>query len=562
MIYAVFLCDKNWKIRKIRQCNKELPLMEEEFLTDVVSEKEELLNMEEDYCSLDLTFVRTKLTTPAIIRSFKEGNLVILVFIRSNQDFMDFNNVYPEYVEWAKDCMFGLYHDEYYLIQQLNNQLIDAQRSLVQNNVRLEQALKKNEEINEKLEAARLSAEKAMQRAEKANRSKTKFLANMSHDIRTPMNAIVGIAGLMEYHLDNPEVLKGYISKLQSSSQYLLDLINDILDLSKIENGSMELRIEPMDLREQIEQIITIIKPQINGKNQRLIVQNEDLEQRYVLGDPVRFRQVLMNIFSNAMKYTPEEGTIRFTVLEEAARENMDAYQFIIEDSGMGMTKGFVEHIFEPFARAEGSVRGIQGTGLGMAITKSIVDAMGGEISVYSEPGRGSQFKVSFSFQQCETSELADGTTAEKMLPDEKKNSQSVSLKGLRFLCAEDNELNAEILTSMLELAGAGSVVYGDGKQVVDAFSVAAPGEYDGILMDVQMPVMNGYEATRAIRSLSREDAATIPIIAMTANAFQEDIQRSLDAGMNAHITKPLNMEELFGIIGKTVKKINSEKIV
>ena len=527
--------------------------MEEEFLTDVVSEKEELQNIEEDYCSMDLTFVRTELTTPAIIRSFKEGNLVILVFIKNNQDFMDFNNLYPEYVDWAKDCLFGLYHDEYYLIQQLNNQLVDAQRSLTQNNIKLEQALKKNKEMNEKLEAARLSAEKAMRRAERANQSKTNFLANMSHDIRTPMNAIVGIAGLMQYHLDDPKLLKSYIAKLQSSSQYLLDLINDILDLSKIENGSMELRIESMDLKEQIEQIITIIKPQIKGKNQRLILQIEELKKRYVMGDPVRFRQVLMNIFSNAMKYTPEDGAIRFTVLEEAGSGGMEEYQFIIEDSGMGMTKEFIEHIFEPFSRAEGSVKGIQGTGLGMAITKSIVDAMGGDISVYSEPGRGSQFKISFSFQLCEEPAIDAEETKEAL--EEKESGGAVSLKGMRFLCAEDNELNAEILTSMLELADASCVVCGDGKQVVDAFEAAAAGEYDAILMDVQMPVMNGYEATGKIRKLDREDARQIPIIAMTANAFQEDIQRSLDAGMNAHITKPLNMEELFGIIGKVVGK-------
>ncbi len=521
----------------------------------MVSEKEELQNIEEDYCSLDLTFVSTELTTTAIIRSFKEGNLVILVFIKSNQDFMDFNNVYPEYVEWAKDCLFGLYHDEYYLIQQLNNQLVDAQRNLTQNNVRLEQALKKNREMNEKLEAARLSAEKAMRRAELANQSKTSFLVNMSHDIRTPMNAIVGIAGLMLYHLDDPKVLKGYITRLQSSSQYLLDLINDILDLSKIENGSMELKIEPMDLKAQIDQIITIIRPQISGKNQRLIVRSEELKQRYVMGDPVRFRQVLMNIFSNAMKYTPENGTIRFTVLEEARSGGMEGYQFIIEDSGMGMTEDFIEHIFEPFSRAESSVKEIQGTGLGMAITKSIVDAMGGDISVYSILGKGSQFKISFSFQLCEEPAPAIVTDVKYDVQEDKADDEVTSLKGMRFLCAEDNELNAEILTSMLELAEAKCVICGDGRQIMDAFSAAAEGEYDAILMDVQMPVMNGYEATRNIRALKRDDAKSIPIIAMTANAFQEDIQRSLKAGMNAHITKPLNMEELFEIIGKVVGK-------
>ena len=258
MIYAVFLCDKQWKIKRIRYNNGTLSLNVGDFLTEMIIEKEALKDNLENDCSMELTFSEVDLTLPAAVCSFKEGNLVILAVVRNNQEFLEYNNVCSEYREWAKDCLFGLYHDEYYLIQQINNQLVDAQRNLAFSNRKLEQALRDNKKTNEKLEAARLSAEYAMRLAEQANRSKTEFLANMSHDIRTPMNAIVGITELMQHNLDKPEALNNYILKLRSSSQYLLDLINDILNLSKIETGSMELKTEPMDLGTQMEQVLSI----------------------------------------------------------------------------------------------------------------------------------------------------------------------------------------------------------------------------------------------------------------------------------------------------------------
>ena len=265
MIYAVFLCDKQWKIKKIRQCCPELYLREGEFLTDQISEKWDIEQKEEKQFTVELTFTEQKRTIPAIIHSYKEGNLVVIATIHSDQEFLEFGTKYSEYQEWAKDCIFGLFHDEYFMIQQMNNQLIDAKRRLTRSNRQLEAALKENKEINEKLDEARILAEKA-------SLSKTRFLANMSHDIRTPMNAIVGLSELMHHYIDNPEVLKTYISKLQSSSQYLLDLINDILDLSKIENGPLELRTEPMNIGMQIEQVVTIIKPQMNKRKQKLSV--------------------------------------------------------------------------------------------------------------------------------------------------------------------------------------------------------------------------------------------------------------------------------------------------
>ena len=549
MIYAVFLCDKEWKIKKIRQNNQMMDLREEDFLTDLVMEEERFREMSEGEHSLELTFCENKMIIPAIVQLYKEGSLVVLVSIKNDREFLEFTAEYPKYREWARDCLFGLFHNEYYMIQQINNRLVDAQRQLTRSHRRLELALKENREINEKLEEAKKVAEYA-------SHSKTRFLANMSHDIRTPMNAIVGLAELMEHHLENPEILERYVSKLRSSSQYLLDLINDILELSKIENGSMELKTEPMDIGSQLEQILTIIRPQIAEKNQQISAEG-DVEHRYVTADSVHLRQVLMNVLSNAVKYTPEGGSIRLEVLEREAdqgnkeKDTTGYYQFVIEDSGMGMSKEFADHIFEPFSRAEDSVREIQGTGLGMAITKSIVDAMGGTIRVKSALGEGSRFEITVPLDFCKEEELQNGKSEQTVT----ENDGQPSLEGRRFLCAEDNELNVEILISMMELEGAECTVYGNGKLLAEAFEKVKPGEYDAVLMDVQMPVMDGYEATERIRNGKNPLGKTIPIIAMSANAFQEDINRSLRAGMNAHISKPLDMNKMINVLYTQLKK-------
>ncbi len=537
MIYAVFLCDKQWKIKKVRQCCPELDLKEGDFLTELVCEKEALQQNTEEQSSLDLTFAGQNCAVSAILHAYKEANLVILAKINDHQEFQEFITKYSEYEEWAKDHIYGLFHNEYYMIQQMNNQLVDAKRRLTRSNRQLEAALKENKEINEKLDEARVLAEKA-------SLSKTRFLANMSHDIRTPMNAIVGLSELMEHHIENPEVLNVYISKLQSSSQYLLDLINDILDLSKIENGSLELRPEPMNIGTQMEQVVTIMRPQINEKNQKLSVQCDCKEFGTVLGDPVRFRQILMNIFSNAVKYTPEGGQICFTIHEMEKTDRETTYEFIVEDTGIGMSPEYMAHIFEPFSRAESEVKEIQGTGLGMAITKSLIDAMGGNIWVDSDLGKGSRFCIEIPFEVS-----ADETQTHSDTPKDTGKDKSISLRGMKFLCAEDNALNAEILTAMMEMEGAECVIYENGKLLADAFEAVKPGEYDAILTDVQMPVMDGYEAARAIRNSKNPLGKEIPVIAMTANAFAEDVQRCLDAGMNAHIAKPIDFDKLKEIL-------------
>ena len=529
MIYAVFLCDKQWKIKKVRQCCPELTVTEGEFLTDLVLEKNRLTQETAEQCILELTLPACREPLSAVIHSYKEAILVVLARIGSNADFAAFGAVYPSYQEWAKDCIFGLFHNEYYMIQKINNQLVDAKRQLTRSNRRLEYALKENREINEKLEQARILAERA-------NQSKTKFLANMSHDIRTPMNAIVGLTELMQYHLNEPEILRKYLVKLRSSGGYLLDLINDILDLSKIESGSIELRMEPMNIGEQIKQVVIIMRPQMDDKKQKLTVQRDCEEFGTVQGDPVRFRQILMNLFSNAIKYTPEGGEIGLSIRETAGSDREKRYEFQIRDTGIGMTPEFLKHIFDPFARAESDVKEIQGTGLGMAITKSLVDAMGGTIQVNSTLGKGSCFTITLPFEVC---------TEAKEKPADSADGREIDLRGMKFLCAEDNALNAEILSSMLELEGASCTVYENGKALTDAFASVKPGDYDVILMDVQMPVMNGYEATRAIRIGENPLGREIPIIAMTANAFAEDIQRCLDAGMNAHIAKPVDFDKL-----------------
>ena len=543
MIYAVFLCDKQWKIKKIRQNTRILILKEDEYLTALVKEKELLLDKNEGEHSLELTFFQKEMIIPAIIQVYKEGNLVVLVSIKNDREFLEFTMEYPKYREWAKDCLFGLFHNEYYMIQKMNNQLVDAQRQLTRSNRKLEQALHENELINEKLEEARLLAERE-------NRSKTRFLANMSHDIRTPMNAIVGLTELMRHNLEDPEVLERYVAKLRSSSQYLLDLINDILELSKIENGSIELKMEPVDIGSQLEQILTIIRPKITEKKQQIETEGK-VEHRYVVADSVHLRQVLMNVISNAVKYTPEEGNIRLEVLEIKEDNTRGSYRFIIEDSGIGMSPEFAEHIFEPFSRAEDAVSEIQGTGLGMAITKSIVDAMDGTIKVKSALGKGSRFEITLSFEFCQEKELRKEVNDKSNIQNDEKSS----IKGKRFLCAEDNELNAEILTSLLEVEGAECTVYSNGELLAEAFASITPEEYDAILMDVQMPVMDGYEATKRIRNSNNPLGRRIPIIAMSANAFREDVNRSLQAGMNAHISKPLDMKRLIEVIDRELKK-------
>ena len=412
------------------------------------------------------------------------------------------------------------------------------------------QAMKDMEESNKKLKKAKDITTEALQTAENANKAKTDFLSNMSHDIRTPMNAIIGMTSLIRHDAGNKAKVIEYADKIDISSQHLLGIINNVLDMSKIEAGKTVFKYTDFSILDFITELNTIFHSQIDEKNQTLTIIKENIRHEWVNGDQVHLMQIFSNLVSNAVKYTQEGGKIQFLVEECETKSSVYAkYRFLVSDNGMGMSADFKDTIFDAFTRAESSMTNkIQGTGLGMAITKNLVEAMGGTIDVESELGQGSCFEVLIDLRIVEDRFVSSAEQAEK---DEPAGNV---LKGMRFLCAEDNELNAEILMELLKIEGAECTICENGKRVLEAFEQSAPGDYDMILMDVQMPVMNGYEATKAIRRSSHELAKTIPIIAMTANAFSEDIQHSLAAGMNAHVSKPVEMK----VLEKTIRSIKS----
>ena len=412
------------------------------------------------------------------------------------------------------------------------------------------QAMKEMEESNKKLKKAKDITTEALQTAENANKAKTDFLSNMSHDIRTPMNAIIGMTSLIRHDAGNKAKVIEYADKIDISSQHLLGIINDVLDMSKIEAGKTVFKYTDFSILDFITELNTIFHSQIDEKNQTLTIIKENIRHEWVNGDQVHLMQIFSNLVSNAVKYTQEGGKIQFLVEECETKSSVYAkYRFLVSDNGMGMSADFKDTIFDAFTRAESSMTNkIQGTGLGMAITKNLVEAMGGSIDVESELSQGSCFEVLIDLRIAEDRLVSSAEQAEK---DEPAGNV---LKGMRFLCAEDNELNAEILMELLKIEGAECTICENGKRVLEAFEQSAPGDYDMILMDVQMPVMNGYEATKAIRRSSHELAMTIPIIAMTANAFSEDIQHSLAAGMNAHVSKPVEMK----VLEKTIRSIKS----
>ena len=409
-------------------------------------------------------------------------------------------------------------------------------------------AISEMEEANKNLKKAKNIAIEALQTAENANKAKTDFLSNMSHDIRTPMNAIIGIISLIRHNAGDKEKVIEYADKIAISSQHLLGIINDVLDMSKIEAGKTVFKYSDFSILDAIEELNTIFHSQANEKNQSFIITKENLKHEWVNGDKVHLMQIFSNLLSNAIKYTQEGGIIQFIAEEsETNSSTYGKYHFIVSDNGMGMSADFKETIFDAFTRAESSVTNkIQGTGLGMAITKNLVESMGGTIEVESEPNRGSSFEVILNLK------IVENRVVSSTEQIEMHETDSDILDGMRILCAEDNELNAEILMELLKLEGAECTICENGKRILEAFEQSVPGEYDMILMDVQMPVMNGYEATEAIRRSSHEQAKTIPIIAMTANAFSEDMQHSLAAGMNAHISKPVDMK----LLKKTIRNI------
>ena len=425
----------------------------------------------------------------------------------------------------------------WFLLRQKQQQELQAEKEA---NLRLEQYNIHLTQVNDELRQAQDIAAEALQSAERASKAKTDFLANMSHDIRTPMNAIIGITTLMKNELHQPEKLAEHLDKLENSGQLLLGIINDILDMSRIESGKTTLNIDKMNLPQQIRQLDSIIRQQAGQRRQTFTV-NTHLQHENVLADPNRLNRVLMNILSNAVKYTPTGGHIRFEVDELPRNEHYARYRFVVQDDGIGMSEAYQKTLFDPFTREERSgTNKVQGTGLGMAITKNIVDLMGGSINVESTTGKGTRFEVVLEFP---VDAEADTVPEAQVLPEEEEETSPLS--GMKFLCAEDNAINAEILEMLLEANGASCTICSNGQEIVDAFVSVKPGEYDMILMDVQMPVMDGLEATRRIRSGENPLGRIIPILAMTANAFLEDMQKSREAGMDEHLSKPVDIAAL-----------------
>ena len=540
------------------------------------------------------------------------------------------------------------------------------------------QAASESMELNQKLQESHQELEVALLRAESANAAKTTFLNNMSHDIRTPMNAIIGFTSLAASHINNKDKVKEYLSKISTSSEHLLSLINDILDMSRIESGKVKINENPLHLPDLLHDIRTIVQPNIASRQLDFLIDTVDVKDEDIIADKLRLTQILLNILSNGIKFNKVGGTIGIRVKQlNSAPKGYGSYQFIIRDTGIGMKPEFQKHIFESFSREETStVSGIQGTGLGMAITKNIVDMMGGTITVKSEEGKGSEFVVSLTFKlsgerktyekveqlqglkvlvadddtdTClsissmlteigmrsewtvsgkeavirakHSMEIGDefyayiidwlmpdmngietvrrirrvigdsrpiiiltaydwsdveeeareaGVTAfcEKPLfmsqlrdllanpglKEEQTEEKKLELKGKHILLVEDNELNQEIAQTILEDAGMVIETASDGAAAVQKMEQAHPGQYDLILMDIQMPVMNGYEAARRIRALNNPELACIPIVAMTANAFEEDKEKSFEAGMNGHLAKPVSVETLMNTLKNIIK--------
>ena len=401
------------------------------------------------------------------------------------------------------------------------------------------------QEYRKSLEQKNIARQLAVQRETKANLAKREFLFNMSHDIRTPMNAIIGFTALAQTHIDDRGQVEDYLKKISVSSQHLLSLINDVLDMSRIESGKVTLEAKPVHLPELVHELRDIIQAVVSKKDLSLTLDTVGVENEDVIADPLRLEQILINVLANAVKFTPDGGQISLWVVQkDTAPAGYADFEFHIKDNGIGMSEEFQKHIFEQFARERTStVSKIQGTGLGMAITKSLVDMMGGGITVKSEQGKGSEFTISLRFP---IGEAKTGQT-----PPAAKAS---AFTGKKLLVVEDNELNLEIASTLLKEAGFEVDTAENGKIAVEKVEAASAGRYDLILMDIQMPEMDGYEATRRIRALPDARKAALPIVAMTANAFEDDRKNALHAGMNGHIAKPLDIQKLFQVLSELLK--------
>ena len=401
---------------------------------------------------------------------------------------------------------------------------------------------KQEQEKDEKYKAELLTAAK---KAEAANEAKTEFLQRMSHDIRTPINGIYGLINMADYYADDMEKQKEYRTKVKAAANLLLELVNDVLDMSKLESGEVVLEEVPFNLSKISEEVLVVIEQIAAEQNIRIVWEKKEITHRDLIGSPGYVKRVMMNFLSNAVKYNRENGHIYLSCMEIPSEQpGMTTMEFICRDTGIGMTEEFQKHIFEPFAQEyTGSRTKFAGTGLGMAIARKLVEKMGGTITFESEKGVGTTFVIRVPFKI--------DPDADKR--EEQKEVSEKSIKGLHILLAEDNELNMEIAEFMLQNEGADVIKAWNGQEAVELFRKSEPGEFDVILMDIMMPVMNGYEATKMIRSLDREDAKEVPIIAMTANAFTEDRIRAKEAGMDEHVAKPVDVESLIKVIHKLV---------
>ena len=390
-------------------------------------------------------------------------------------------------------------------------------------------------EYTKNLESKNLELREAVFQAQKANAAKSSFLSRMSHDIRTPLNGIIGLIKINETHMDDRELVKTNQDKMLVSADHLLSLINDVLQMSKLEDENIEISHEPIDLGEISREVGTIISGRTAEAGIAFEIGKQELPVSYVYGSPLHIRQIFLNIYGNCIKYNKPHGKVTTTLKCLGEKNGIVTYRWTISDTGIGMSEEFLKHIFEPFVQEHSDARTVySGTGLGMSIVKRIIDRMNGTIVVTSKEGEGSTFVITLPF---EIAEKPEEILAEM--------DGEVNIAGLHLLLAEDNELNAEIARTLLEDEGAITTIVNDGQQAVDVFSRNKPGTFDAILMDIMMPEMDGLSATKAIRALDREDAGTIPIIAMTANAFDEDEKKCMEAGMNAHLVKPLDIQKM-----------------
>lgn len=395
--------------------------------------------------------------------------------------------------------------------------------------------------LNEELKRKNTELEAAIETAESAAKAKSEFLSRMSHDIRTPMNAIIGLTYLAQKE-DNIETVKVYLAKISASSKFLLGLINDILDMSKIENGNITLNPEPLTKKEFVVSINTVIRPLMDQRNIHFICQM-DAGPDCILVDKLRFNQIFFNLLSNAGKFTPEGGEVSISLENLPPKDDKAGMRFYVRDNGVGMSEEFLQHIYDPFSQEHSKLsNNSKGTGLGLPIVKSLVEAMGGTISVKSKLGEGTEFAVELYLP---VTDAPDDETA-MYRPD-------VTLQNKHILLVEDNEINTFVAKIILEQAGCIVTTAENGKTGVDTFGSSEPGKFSAILMDVRMPVMDGLEATRTIRALDRPDAKTVPIIAMTADAFAQEQKRTIDSGMNYHISKPINPQELYNVLAEYI---------